>query len=612
MMKGDASSFRAELKGVRSKATGRKDTSKKSPRLKRKEIRKPESNENLNDTSQRDAQRRQHKEKLLEREARRKSKEENYVKTKLEAERNRRLRQGAPMTREERNALEARLRIEAESKYMPKPTTTPVIPVPEPTKKEKEEKPEISEERKREILERQAAELQRARLMEEEQSNKKHNERDQQYRNDDNDDDRTEDGYMDEDEDMREHIPVASDASNGWASQHNLENETPPPVHTTMPPQHHEQLQPLQHTQENRHEEQHMNTHHLGIPNAASASDWKQEETRINDDDIQKSARRELLPQFENVARVNGRDLKLRTFKVVKNTAHEALGVQFYTPEQGLGVRITALHMRGPFGRCGAFQDDDVLVEINGARVLNAGHSGVIDSIKTAFKDSNEMLVTVCRPEDLDDTPKDKNVTPEKEAPSTAWGRFMRSVKKPFNLFGSDARPQDDAHNKPPAIREEVLRRPVLTGQSMAPKGSPAKIIPPTPTPNSRHIVGNTGLPLSPPKMAVATPPAYLIYRADVRDLEAYKHNYMSKTTALISKFGGEWLARGGKITTLEGPDNSESVVLQRMVLIKFPTMDAAKAFFHSEDYQEARAQRLSIATAELTVLEGMPPLLEN
>lgn len=145
------------------------------------------------------------------------------------------------------------------------------------------------------------------------------------------------------------------------------------------------------------------------------------------------------------------------------------------------------------------------------------------------------MLVTVCRPEDLDDTPKDKNVTPEKEAPSTAWGRsiffcvefcnmesiklcrFMRSVKKPFNLFGSDARPQDDAHNKPPAIREELLRRPVLTGQSMAPKGSPAKIIPPTPTPNSRHIVGNTGLPLSPPKMAVATPPAYLIYRADVR-----------------------------------------------------------------------------------------------
>ena len=90
---------------------------------------------------------------------------------------------------------------------------------------------------------------------------------------------------------------------------------------------------------------------------------------------------------------------------------------------------------------------------------------------------------------------------------------------------------------------------------------------------------------------------AYLIYRADVRDLEAYKHNYMDVTTALIKQFGGKWLARGGKITTLEGGDasNKPDLILQRMVLIEFPNMDAAKAFFHSEEYQEARQQRLSI-----------------
>jgi len=37
--------------------------------------------------------------------------------------------------------------------------------------------------------------------------------------------------------------------------------------------------------------------------------------------------------------------------------------------------------------------------------------------------------------------------------------------------------------------------------------------------------------------------------------------------------------------------------------------LQAATDFFHSEEYQDARNMRLSIATAELTVLEGMPPL---
>ena len=69
----------------------------------------------------------------------------------------------------------------------------------------------------------------------------------------------------------------------------------------------------------------------------------------------------------------------------------------------------------------------------------------------------------------------------------------------------------------------------------------------------------------------------------------------------------GRWLARGGKITQLEGPAEDELTVLQRMVLIEFKTMDAAKAFFHSEEYQVARVDRLSIATAELTVHDRPP-----
>ena len=158
-------------------------------------------------------------------------------------------------------------------------------------------------------------------------------------------------------------------------------------------------------------------------------------ETPQKDDiDAAQRSRRELLPQFD--ASVAGdqdskKVIRLRTYTISKQYASEALGVQFYTPEQGPGVRITAMNEAGPFGRCGDLEDDDVLVEINGHPVLYAGHAGVIACIKEALHSSNQMSITVCRPvelnklEDLKQTTKVEEQIKSKTGP---WSKFKKKL----------------------------------------------------------------------------------------------------------------------------------------------------------------------------------------
>ena len=98
--------------------------------------------------------------------------------------------------------------------------------------------------------------------------------------------------------------------------------------------------------------------------------------------------------------------------------------------------------------------------------------------------------------------------------------------------------------------------------------------------------------------------PAYLLYRADVVDIEAYKNGgYFEATTQLIRAYGGEWLAQGGSTDVLEG----EADVLRRLMLIRFPSMERVMAFFDSADYRRLRAARSGIAACDLTVVEGIP-----
>ena len=93
---------------------------------------------------------------------------------------------------------------------------------------------------------------------------------------------------------------------------------------------------------------------------------------------------------------------------------------------------------------------------------------------------------------------------------------------------------------------------------------------------------------------------AYLIARVTVTDMEQYQA-YMKLTPAIIEKFGGKFIARGSDVVTLEGPEETN-----RVVLVEFPSVEQAQAFYNSEEYQHAISLRKGAADAQFIVLDGV------
>jgi uncharacterized protein (DUF1330 family) len=94
--------------------------------------------------------------------------------------------------------------------------------------------------------------------------------------------------------------------------------------------------------------------------------------------------------------------------------------------------------------------------------------------------------------------------------------------------------------------------------------------------------------------------PAYIVARVDVTDPDKYK-NYMALTPAAIEKAGGRFVVRGGAITTLEGPEET-----RRLVILEFDSIEKAKAFYHSPDYERAKQEREGAAEAQFIAVEGV------
>jgi uncharacterized protein (DUF1330 family) len=90
---------------------------------------------------------------------------------------------------------------------------------------------------------------------------------------------------------------------------------------------------------------------------------------------------------------------------------------------------------------------------------------------------------------------------------------------------------------------------------------------------------------------------AYWVARAKINDPEQYK-KYADLAPAIIGKFGGKFLARGGKFKILEGPEK-----FHRFIVIEFPNLETAVACHESPEYLEAAAHRKKNGTSELEVV---------
>ena len=94
-------------------------------------------------------------------------------------------------------------------------------------------------------------------------------------------------------------------------------------------------------------------------------------------------------------------------------------------------------------------------------------------------------------------------------------------------------------------------------------------------------------------------PKGYTIVRVDVTNPEAYA-NYAKLATEAIKQHGGRPLVRGGRFEAVEG------VARARNVVVEFESFDAARAFYFSQEYQQAKALREGAANVEFVLVEGV------
>ena len=76
---------------------------------------------------------------------------------------------------------------------------------------------------------------------------------------------------------------------------------------------------------------------------------------------------------------------------------------------------------------------------------------------------------------------------------------------------------------------------------------------------------------------------------------------YGPLAAASIARFGGRYLAKGDQIGLLEG----EGPAPLAMAVLEFPSLEQAKAWFASDDYQAAAALRRGGARNRFLLIEG-------
>jgi uncharacterized protein (DUF1330 family) len=94
--------------------------------------------------------------------------------------------------------------------------------------------------------------------------------------------------------------------------------------------------------------------------------------------------------------------------------------------------------------------------------------------------------------------------------------------------------------------------------------------------------------------------PAYVIVESDINDPEQYER-YKAASPGTVAAAGGRFVARGGELAVLEG-DWQPS----RLVVLEFEDLDAAKRWYESPEYGEAKRLRDGAATLRMVAVQGL------
>lgn len=108
----------------------------------------------------------------------------------------------------------------------------------------------------------------------------------------------------------------------------------------------------------------------------------------------------------------------------------------------------------------------------------------------------------------------------------------------------------------------------------------------------------------SAPQAQEGDKPAYLVVLGEVLDREKFMGEYTAKLPPVYQKYGGTYLAAGRNFETFEGEADFKSFVIS-----KWPSMDAARRFWTSPEYDALRRARIEGEWGRFDVfaLEGLP-----
>jgi uncharacterized protein (DUF1330 family) len=97
---------------------------------------------------------------------------------------------------------------------------------------------------------------------------------------------------------------------------------------------------------------------------------------------------------------------------------------------------------------------------------------------------------------------------------------------------------------------------------------------------------------------AQVKPPAYVIIEQEVTDPETFNKVFSPQAPPTIEAFGGRYIARGGQTAVLDGE------APKRIVILAFPSLDAAKAWRFSPIYSELAKIRDKAAKVQSYAVE--------
>lgn len=92
----------------------------------------------------------------------------------------------------------------------------------------------------------------------------------------------------------------------------------------------------------------------------------------------------------------------------------------------------------------------------------------------------------------------------------------------------------------------------------------------------------------------------YAVARLDVEDPD-WVREYVADVTPMVERRGGRYLARTSNVQRIEGDDGAPQVVL----LIEWPSKEAAERFYESDEYRPYRERRLAGARNDFLLVAG-------